>query len=540
MEDIIKKTCWMSLILMIILLDAQSSLASDYPEFVGYVNDYAHLLSAPQASALNQELRDFDNRTTIEVAVVTVNSIGGDSPQDYAVNLANYWGVGKRGKNNGIILLIAMQSHDIWIEAGPGLSGQFSDRQIQNIVDNVIIPQFRANRPDQGVINGAHSIISHFVGVAVPETKSAAEPMPTPVVLPPSQYKDMGNPDFFKYIADLIAIVLAVILLVMVISRWLLAKKNRAKISDLKGQLSDIVDKERTALEALKDLKANYVASMWENAEEAFNLVDHNSLELQLLGAERSARRVLIFAGSAKSKIAEAESSFEEAKINVEAPIKRLEDAKNAQKECPVILAGLDVAFKHAEDETKGDNISMSTMMNLGSAQHAYQEASSQAKQPADIVDWIDLLARLEGLGRDIEQISKDAVRDQQIAEKIKDQSPEKMLDQMKKTLSDAEKSMGPLGAAKDDLKAARAEYERSSDYHAGRINAIDLYLIMRNMDVKIEQGREHHKKAVERAINEAKYEKATSTHHSGFGSSGSGGFGGGDMGGGSHGGGKW
>jgi len=80
---------------LIFLLAIQGSFALDYPDYVGYVNDYAHLLSAAQASALNQELRDFDNRTTIEIAVVTVDSIGSESPQDYAVNLGNYWGVGR-------------------------------------------------------------------------------------------------------------------------------------------------------------------------------------------------------------------------------------------------------------------------------------------------------------------------------------------------------------------------------------------------------------------------------------------------------------
>ena len=540
MQNIFKKIFLLILISMISFLNVQSSLASDYPEFVGYVNDYAHLLSAPQASALNQELRDFDNRTTIEVAVVTLNSIGNDNPQDYAIGLANYWGVGKRDKNNGIIFLVAMQSHDIWIETGPSLSGQFSDQQIQQIVDDVIIPQFRADHPDLGVINGVHSIIKHFVDAAIPEAKPAANPVTKPVVTLSSGDKDIGNPNFFKYVAELLAIILAGILLALMISRWLQAKKNNAKISDLKAQLNEMVDEEGLAFEDLKELKANYVPSLWKSAEEAFGLVDHNNLELELLGTERVSRRGLIFAGSAKSKIAELESSFEKAKLNVEAPIKKLADAKSAQKECPEILAGLDAAFKHTEEVTTGYEISMSTRMNLGSAQHAYQEASSQAKQPADAVDWIDLLAGLVKLRQDVEQISRDAVRDREIAGKIKDLKPEEMLSQMKKTLVDAEKTMGPLGAAKDDLKAARTEYERTSEYHAGRINAIDLYLIMNRMDTNIEHGREHHKQAVEKAMKEAEHNRATSTHHSGFGSSGSDSFGGGHMGGGSHGGGKW
>jgi uncharacterized protein len=544
MNKIFKKLCLLFLILIITLLNVHSSLASDYPEFVGYVNDYAHLLSAPQASALNQELRDFDNRTTIEVAVVTLNSIGSDNPQDYAISIANYWGVGKRDKNNGIIFLVAMQSHDIWIEVGPGLSGQFSDRQIQQIVDDVIIPQFRADHPDQGVINGVHSIINHFKGAAIPAAKPAANPVAKPTANPmvpqSSRDNDIGNPNFFKYVTELLVIVLAGILLAWIIARWLQSKKNNAKISDLKGQLNDMVDKEGLAFEALRELKANYMPSLWKCAEDAFSLVDHNNLELELLGAERVSRKGLIFAGSARSKIDELESSFEKANLNVEAPIKRLADARNAQKECPEILAGLDAAFKHAEEETTGYEISMSTRMNLGSAQHAYREASSQAQQPVDAVDWIDLLARLVKLREEVEQIGKDALRDREIAEKIKDLSPEEIMGQMKKTLESAEKTMGPLGAAKSDLKAARTEYERISEYRSGRMNSIDLYLTMHRMDTNIEQGREHHKQAVEKAMREAEHKRATSTHHSGFGSSGSDSFGGGSMGGGSHGGGKW
>lgn len=149
---------------ILIFFSVSCAFAEDYPDFVGYVNDYAHLLSAPQASSLNQELRDFDNRSTIELAVVTVNSIGREDPQGYATYLANLWGIGKRGKDNGIIFLVAMQSHDIWIETGQGLSGDISSRQVQQIVDEIVIPEFRAGRPDQGIIKGTRAIIDHFDG----------------------------------------------------------------------------------------------------------------------------------------------------------------------------------------------------------------------------------------------------------------------------------------------------------------------------------------------------------------------------------------
>lgn len=170
--------CWFMLSILV-LFSVSCAIAEDYPEqyypdFVGYVNDYAHLLSAPQASSLNQELRNFDNRTTIELAVVTVDSIGEEDPQSYAVDLANLWGIGKRDKDNGIVLLVAMESHDIWIETGRGLAEEISDHQAQSIVDDIIIPEFRAGRADQGIIDGTRALIDHFDG-------SAPSPAGTPV-----------------------------------------------------------------------------------------------------------------------------------------------------------------------------------------------------------------------------------------------------------------------------------------------------------------------------------------------------------------------
>jgi hypothetical protein len=191
-----------------------------------------------------------------------------------------------------------------------------------------------------------------------------------------------------------------------------------------------------------------------------------------------------------------------------------------------------------AEKETMGDQISMATRMDLGGALHAYQEASSLAKQPADTVDWIVLLDRVVKVRETVEQVSKDAVRDRTIAEKIQGQDPADLLAKMKQTLDTAEKTLGTSSAAKEDLKAARAEYDRAQEYRSGRLNTIDLYLIMTRINSNVEQGHNHQEKAAELAKARAR-ERATAVHHTGFGSSGSRSFGGGRMGGGSHGGGR-
>lgn len=323
----------------------------DYPQFVGYVNDYAHILSAPQASALNQEIRDFDNRTTIELAVVTVESIGSQSPQSYAINLANLWGVGKRGLNNGIIMLVAMQSHDIWIEAGTGLRDRMSNEQIQGIVNGIMIPRFRAGQPDRGVIDGVHGIINHFGA-------SNANVMEIAPILAAPRDEGIVDPKLFISAVGFLLLASLVIAVPVIIKRRAKAEKNREKLERLRKALDEIVSEETAALEALRELKASFANSIWLEAEEAFGRVDHEGLELELLAAKRSSDRGLIFADQTEARADELEMRFKMALEDARAPKKRLEDARRAQRECPEILAGLEPALLQAEREVMEGEVS--------------------------------------------------------------------------------------------------------------------------------------------------------------------------------------
>lgn len=557
-------------LLIVVLSSASSALAEEYPHFIGYVNDYAHLLSASQNSKLDQDLHDLDNRTTIEVAVVTMNSIGGENPGDYAVNLGNLWGVGKQGKDNGIILLVAMDSHDVWIEVGPGLAGQLSSRQVQEIVDDVIIPRFRAGNADQGIIEGSEAIIHHFdrSGLASPAAK-ASPSAPSPSA-PSSQSGSTGDHKFLWIAAVALGllIVLPGAFLYIVNPRRIQSKKNKAQLIEIRKGLDEMVEKATSALKALKELKASYNPSIWKGVEEDFNSVDLNEMELEFLGAKKISDKGWIQAPAAQKIISELQKSYEIALKNINPPVEKLAEIKKAQGEFQAGLAGLDAAFKQAEHEVAGATISMTTMMELEKAKQLYSESKAMAKQPADMIDWIMLRDRIHMAEEAVEQVSKDAVRDRAIAEEIQGQDPEEMLAKMKETLEAAEKSLGDSYAAKPDLQAGRADYERAQEYRSGRINTIDLYLHMMSVNKNVEHGyQDHQREMVNRRgmelarLREAERSRqnAASAGNTGFWSSvweifgggrmgggssgggytGGGGRGGGRMGGGSHGGGR-
>lgn len=543
-----KRICGL-LLFALILFACQSANTLAYPDYVGYVNDYAHLLSASQASALNQELRDFDNRTTIEVAVVTVNSLEGESPQDYATNIGNYWGVGKRGKNNGIIFLVAMDSHDIWIEVGSGLSSQFTSSQVQQIVDNVVIPDFRAGRPDQGIIDGVHSIINHFESTGVSSGTPTTSPSPAAPVTVPSPGAPITSPppgkgssgifgSLWTYAAIFIIACIS-IFAVFRHSRQSQASKNETRLIEDRKLLNEMVNKESAALDALKELKANYAQSIWKEVDEAFSAVDPDKLELGLLEAERASKQGWSSSSKAQSLIDEWERNMHSALNAVDAVPEKLTEVKSAQQKSAAILAGLGAAFDQAERETTGNDISMATRKDLEKARQIYKESSSLAQQPANMVDWIVLLSKLTDLEAAVEKVSKDAARDKGISERIQGQDPDEMLAKMKQMLDAAEEKLGRSEEAQEDMEAVRENYARARGYRSGDLNAIDLYLIMMAMNSNVSQGYRHQEMAVARARQSAA-SAPTAVHHTGFGRSGSGGFGGGRMGGGSHGGGKW
>lgn len=224
--------------------------------------------------------------------------------------------------------------------------------------------------------------------------------------------------------------------------------------------------------------------------------------------------------------------------------MERLADAKKSQNEYQSRLAGLGLAFKQAENEVAGAQISMTTMMELEKAKQLFREAKDMAGESPDAVDWIALQERIQKAEEAVGQVSQMAARDKSIAAKIQGQDPEEMLARMKESLEAAEERFGTSYSAQPDLEASRAEYERAQQYRSGKINNIDLYIILESVNRHIEHGRQSHQREMEigrQRIEEMKARvRATSVRHGGFGSSGSGSFGGGSMGGGSSGGGKW
>jgi len=117
-------------------------LSQVFPKPHGFVNDYAKILNVNQLNDLEEYLRDIEKRTSVEIAIAIFDSIGYPI-EEYANLLFEKWGIGKKGKDNGILILVSIKERLIRIEVGYGLEAIITDGIAGEIIRKNIAPYFR-------------------------------------------------------------------------------------------------------------------------------------------------------------------------------------------------------------------------------------------------------------------------------------------------------------------------------------------------------------------------------------------------------------
>ncbi|HTE12163.1 MAG TPA: TPM domain-containing protein [Chitinophagaceae bacterium] len=107
------------------------------------VNDYAHVLSADQVEALERKLVAYDDSTSTQIVIVTLNTADDYPIEMVALKILREWGVGNKKTNNGIVLLADIKNHKVRIETGGGMEGSIPDITAKHIIESQIAPNFR-------------------------------------------------------------------------------------------------------------------------------------------------------------------------------------------------------------------------------------------------------------------------------------------------------------------------------------------------------------------------------------------------------------
>ena len=133
--------------------------ALDVPPLTGRVVDLAHVLTAGETDSINASLKAHEDRTGNQVAVLIVPSLQGELLETYSHRVATTWKLGRKGTDNGVLLLIALNERKMRIEVGYGLEGTLTDLRSSHIIREDIVPRFRAGDIPGGVRAGVEAIL---------------------------------------------------------------------------------------------------------------------------------------------------------------------------------------------------------------------------------------------------------------------------------------------------------------------------------------------------------------------------------------------
>lgn len=128
------------------------------------VNDFTGTLSNAENKWLEDKLVAFDVQTSSQVSIVIVKTIGDYAVADYATALGRRWGIGRQGKNNGVLILMVMQSRDVHIATGYGLEGALPDALCKQIIENEMVPMFKRGYYYDGLDKATTVIMSAAKG----------------------------------------------------------------------------------------------------------------------------------------------------------------------------------------------------------------------------------------------------------------------------------------------------------------------------------------------------------------------------------------
>jgi uncharacterized protein len=146
--------------------------APTFPPLTGRVVDQAQLLSPQTEQRLSDELAQLETKTGRQLVVATLPDLQGYEIEEYGYQLGRAWGIGRAGKNDGALLIVAPKERRVRLEVGYGLEPVLTDALSSVIINRSIVPQFKAGRYEQGVVDGTEAVIRQL---SLPDDQAKAE-----------------------------------------------------------------------------------------------------------------------------------------------------------------------------------------------------------------------------------------------------------------------------------------------------------------------------------------------------------------------------
>jgi len=203
------------ILLAIVWLLSAAALAAEgdllaVPPVKHRLTDLTGTLSAADASGIEARLAEFEKRKGAQIAVLLVGSTQPETIFDYSLRVAEAWKLGRKGVDDGVLLVVAKTDRKIQILTGPGIQGVLTDAMSKRIISEVIAPKFRGGDYAAGIDQGVEKIIGVINGESLPPPPSRKSSRSGGV--------SVDNPQFIVY--ALIAAVFLAPLLRAVLGRF--------------------------------------------------------------------------------------------------------------------------------------------------------------------------------------------------------------------------------------------------------------------------------------------------------------------------------
>lgn len=347
--------------LLISIIPVVSVYAANYPKATGYVNDFAHLLTTEEGKLLNQDLVNLEQNTTIEVTVVTTKSLDGLTIEDYTKGLATQWGVGKEGKNNGVVFLIAPNERQIRIETATGIRSTLTDTKTNKIRDDIVIPDFKTGNMPKGVIDGTHAIITVLSST---DHSTQANGI--------NEWTTKDTIIAISIFGGVIFIIAIIFIICMIVKR----QRARNFVLDIRIELNHrlvTVSKLSTNLDVTTETKAKLIEFVKD-----FSPID------QLKANDRKINWV-----KTKEKLCKLDNSLDEIESDMESEVSF---AEKARREGPKLMKKIPDLLEQAQSQIAKGKQSSSALENLKKAQSQYKQALNQSSGMS-VINWVILYA---------------------------------------------------------------------------------------------------------------------------------------------------
>lgn len=175
----IRRTLFVLLLALGLSLEAQARQPQVLPSQNRLIVDEGDFLTAQEERQLEQKLIAYNDTTSTQIVVVTLQSLNGADAADYATELGRQWGVGQQGKDNGVVVLVSREDRRIFIATGYGLEGAIPDAVASRIIRNIITPNFREGNFYLGLSRATDALIAAARGeftADAPRSRSVRRP----------------------------------------------------------------------------------------------------------------------------------------------------------------------------------------------------------------------------------------------------------------------------------------------------------------------------------------------------------------------------